>query len=487
MKPTNLLFILSDQHCARDSGFMGNDQVQTPNLDSLAAAGTTFKAAYTPCPICVPARAALATGQYVHKLGAWDNAFPFHGETTSWHSRLREEGHNVTSIGKLHFRSSNDDNGFSQEVNPLHIVEGKGDLLGCIRREAPRRDKRPGILNAGSGNSTYLDYDRQNTRQALEWLRQHQFEEKPWVLFLSYVCPHPPYISPPAEFDTYQQGVLQTPPQFRRGNWPKHPAMAEFRRFFNLEQDLGEPILRNMMAAYYGVCTFLDGQIGQVLHELDDLGLSDNTRVIYSSDHGESHGARGLYGKFTMYDEACAVPFVMSGPGIPAGRQEETPVSLLDCYPTILECAGLEQSSADKELPGESLFNILQDPPTERTVFSEYHAVGSLNAIYMIRTGRFKYVHYVGHPPQLFDMELDKLECCNVATEPSYQQVLQESAKRLNSILHPENTNERAHRDQQNRVLENGGKHELTKRGAFDNSPVPGEEPRFHKVDCRNC
>ena len=482
MKPTNLLFILSDQHCVRDTGFMGSEQVHTPHLDALAAAGTTFSAAYTPCPICVPARAALATGQYVHQLGAWDNAFPFQGEIESWHSRLREKGHNVTSIGKLHFRSPLDDNGFTEEVNPLHIVAGKGDLLGCIRRNAPRRDKRPGILNAGSGNSTYLDYDRQNTRQALEWLRQHRNAERPWVLFLSYVCPHPPYISPPAEFDLYQQGVLQNPPQATKETWPMHPALTEFRRFFHLEQDLEEPVLRNMMAAYFGVCTFLDSQVGRVLHELDDLGLSDNTRVIYSSDHGESHGARGLYGKFTMYDEACAVPFVMSGPDIPAGRIEETPISLVDCYPTILESTGVATSLDDRILPGKSLFDILMDPPSDRTVFSEYHAVGSLNAQYMIRTRRFKYVHYVGNSPQLFDMELDRLECRDVAAEPEYQQVLQESEKRLRSILNPEEVNEQAHSDQERRVTENGGSLAIVKRGAFENSPVPGEEPHFRKM-----
>ena len=462
---------------------MGHKQVHTPNLDALASAGTTFTAAYTPCPICVPARAALATGQYVHRLGAWDNSFPFHGEMESWHKRLRTNGINATSIGKLHFRSQQDDNGFTEEITPLHIVGGKGDLLGCIRKDAPTRDNRPGILNAGCGDSTYLDYDRLNTEQALNWLQQRGEDSEPWVLFLSYVCPHPPYIAPPAEFDMYQQGILTKPPQADMVAWPDHPALAEFRRVFGLSQDLGEAAMLNMMAAYFGAITFLDGQVGQVLNKLDDLGLVDRTRVIYTSDHGESHGARGLYGKFTMYDDACAVPFVMSGPDISADHRESTPISLLDCYPTILRAAGIELTQDDEQLPGNSLFRLLQNPPPDRTVFSEYHAVGSLNAHYMIRTRRFKYIHYVGNAPQLFDMELDEIECNDVASDPEYKQVLQESERRLNAILDPDEINHQAHRDQEKLVHDNGGRAAVVERGAFSNSPVPGEEPQFLKLD----
>ena len=125
-------------------------------MDRLAARGVRFTNAYTPCPICVPARASLATGQWVHQVGAWDNAAPWHGETPSWHSRLRDAGHEVTSIGKLHFRSTDDDNGFTEEILPLHVLDGKGDLIGAhprtaaqarqhagLPQERRRRDRRP--------------------------------------------------------------------------------------------------------------------------------------------------------------------------------------------------------------------------------------------------------------------------------------------------------------------------------------------------------
>ena len=196
MKQTNLLFILSDQHSRDCLGCYGHSMVQTPHLDRLAERGTLFRNAYTNCPICVPERASLATGRYVHEIGFWDNGIPYDGSVKSWGHRLKESGYRVDSIGKLHFRSGDDDNGFTEEHDPLHVVEGIGDLLGCIRENAPFRKKRDGILEAGPGDSTYLQYDERNAATAWRWLREHAEDEKQWALFLSFACPHPPYIAP---------------------------------------------------------------------------------------------------------------------------------------------------------------------------------------------------------------------------------------------------------------------------------------------------
>ena len=138
----NLLFILSDGHSPKALGCAGHPFVRTPNLDALAARGTRFAAAYTPSPICVPARAALATGRTLHAMGRYhDNADPYDGELRSWHRALREAGHEVVSIGKLHFRGlPGDDHGFTEERIPMNVVDGKGDLLALIRDEtAPPR------------------------------------------------------------------------------------------------------------------------------------------------------------------------------------------------------------------------------------------------------------------------------------------------------------------------------------------------------------
>ena len=184
MRPTNVLFILSDEHQRDIAGCYGNNVVHTPNIDRLAGEGVRFKNAYTPCPICVPARAALATGRWVHQTGSWDNAFPYHGQIPSWHHRLRNAGHRVNLIGKLHFRSTADDNGFTEEILPLHVLNGVGDLLGMIRNPpAPRGGMKSLAGEAGAGHSSYNDYDNNIATQACRWLEKKAREnpDKPCI------------------------------------------------------------------------------------------------------------------------------------------------------------------------------------------------------------------------------------------------------------------------------------------------------------------
>ena len=141
-KPMNLLFIFSDQHSREKIGCYGNDHILTPNIDRLAREGVRFDSAYTNCPICVPARASLATGRYVHDLRLWDNASPYIGGEQSWGHVLVRAGHKVTTVGKLHYRNTEDDTGFPDQRLPLHVRDGIGDLYGSIRRPAARK---PGL------------------------------------------------------------------------------------------------------------------------------------------------------------------------------------------------------------------------------------------------------------------------------------------------------------------------------------------------------
>ena len=477
MNPTNLLFILSDQHTRDITGCYGHPVVRTPNIDRLAERGTRFTSACTSCPICVPARASLATGQYVHQIGNWDNAFPYDGSIPGWGHRLKQQGFKVDAIGKLHFRSSEDDNGFEQEIDPLHVVNGVGDILSCIRDNPPFRNKRVGILNAGPGDSTYLRYDISNADRACRWLAEHKNDRKPWVLFLSFVCPHPPYISPPDLYHSYPPDQLPLPAQWQPDAWPDHPAIHYFRRFFHFDQPFTETELRNLTAAYYGVCTHLDRQIGRVLNTLAEHNLDNTTRILYTSDHGESLGARGLFGKFTMYEEAASIPLILAGPDVPQGHVVNTPVSLVDCFPTVLE--SVTGKSEDHNLPGSSLWQIAQQPDTDRTVFSEYHAVGSQNAIYMLRNRACKYIYYVNNPHQLFNLETDPDETNDLSTSPDHQATLRHFDRQLRDLLNPEATDARAKASQQARIEAFGGEEAVRNRGAFDNSPVPGEVPAF--------
>ncbi len=180
-----------------------------------------------------------------------------------------------------------------------------------------------------------------------------------------------------------------------------------------------------------------------------------------------------------MYEEAVGVPLILNGPGIPAGRRVRTPVSLVDAYPTIIEAVGEQPTREELELPGTSLLHLLENDDGERSVFSEYHAVGSLTGVFMVRFGRYKYVHYEGYRPQLFDLEYDPLETRDLVLEPGHEAITAEGEKRLRAICNPSEVSKRAFRDQNRRIAELGGAKAVLERGSYPYTPAPGEAPRF--------
>ncbi len=482
MQPRNLLFIMSDQHRRDAMGCAGHPLVQTPHLDALAARGTRFTNASSPSPICVPARACLATGQHVHRTRHWDNAFPYDGEIRSWGHRLIAEGHRCESIGKLHYRSEEDDDGFSRHHLPLNVAEGVGDLLGAIRADAPQRPgARRGIIEAGSGTSSYLEFDEQIAAEAEGWLQQaaEQPDEQPWMLFVSFVCPHPPYVAPPELFDLYPLDRIPLPAQSSPSERPRHPALEELRRVFDWQEPFSETEIRRLIAAYYGCCTHLDRQIGRVLTALSDNGLQENTRIIYTSDHGENLGEHGLFAKFTMYESSIGIPLILAGPDVPQNKVCDEPVSLVDCYPTILQSMDIPLDEDEQELPGSSLWSIAQNRTLDRPILSEYHGVGSRDGWFMLRYGQYKYIHYVGGAPQLFDLDDDPDELRDLARLADYQPILTEMEMMLREMLSPELVDARAKEDQRELVNRHGGREAVLARGTFTNSPVPGEAPEF--------
>lgn len=483
MKPQNLVIIMSDEHSRATAGCYGHDFVTTPNIDRLAAQGTLFEQAYTPCPVCVPVRAAFAVGKHNHQIGFWDNADPYDGSIPSWHHHLRDAGHEVVSIGKLHFRSPEDDNGFSREILPMHVIEGKGDLMGLVRDELPKRGMSWKMAKlAGPGESPYTLYDRQIAAEAAKWLHDEapKHRDKPWVLFVSFVTPHFPLTAPPEHFyQYYDNPKLPMPKLYGQHERPQHPFLLEYGGSFNYDDHFrGEDDVRRAIAGYYGLCSFLDEQIGKVLDAIESTGHSGDTRIAYTSDHGDNLGARGLWGKSTMYEESAGIPLIVAGEGIPAGGRNRTPVTLLDLYPFIIESTGEGGTDMiEPDHPGVSVAAIANGDRPDRTILSEYHGMGSTAAAFMIRHGRFKYVHYVAHPPQLFDLLADPDELDDLGTDPGYADIRGECEQRLRALLDPEEVDSRAKRRQATLMEMNGGRQAVIDRGDLGFSPPPGYQP----------
>ncbi|MGH2562856.1 MAG: sulfatase-like hydrolase/transferase [Thermomicrobiales bacterium] len=485
LEPKNLLFIMSDQHSPHVLGCYGNRIVQTPNIDALAATGTRFAHAYTPTPICVPARASFATGRYAHTIDAWDNAKPYIGtEAPSWGHRLTAQGHQVVTVGKLHYRQVQDPSGFPDQRLPMHVLDGIGDLYALLRGEMPvRPQSRQHVLDARAGESEYIRYDRAIAHESARFLREEATGQgKPWALFVSFVTPHFPLIAPDRFFDLYPPESLPWPIQGAPEEWPDHPAIRRHRADQTLDEPLDEAAIRNAMAAYYGMVTFLDEQIGLVLQALDDAGPRVDTRIIYTSDHGEMLGEHGLWWKSSMYEASVSVPLILAGPDVPVAHVVTTNTSLVDCFPTIVEGVGGDLLAEDGDLPGTSLWQLAARPDQDRTVFSEYHTVFSPSAMYMIRNGRYKYIHYVEHPPMLFDLQEDPDELTNLANDPAHATVLAARETELRAIVDPERIDRRAKNDQQRRLDAAGGAAAVMAGGvkipytpaprAFDPAPV---------------
>lgn len=471
---TNVLFIMADEHQAAALSALGHPVAKTPNLDRLVARGALFENAYTPSPICVPARAAVATGRYVHKTRYWDNAHAYDGRVAGWGHVLQSGGVPVTSIGKLHYRSEADPTGFDDQILPLHIAGGIGQVWGSVRNPLPTTLKATGMLGPiGAGMAKHNSYDIRVADAAADWIGADARKKDPWCAFVSFVAPHFPLTVPEEYLSRYPKAQMPMPAVRTGSDYQPHPWVTRMNDIEDSDAELGTDENRQAaIAAYYALCEFVDAQIGKVLEALETSGQVQNTLVIYTSDHGETLGMRGRWGKSVLYREATQVPLILAGPDVAKGARVQTPVSLLDIAPTI---TGTFDLPSDPEWPGKSLVKIAARPDDpDRIVFSEYHAANSASGGFMVVNARWKYHAYVGYAPELFDLEADPLETRNLADDPAFaaQQSAMESV--LHSICDPVATDACAKADQDMLVARYGGPAAAFNTGPSGTTPVPG-------------
>ena len=501
MKKPNILVICSDQHHAKMSGYAGHPVVKTPNLDRLAAEGTAFENAYCNSPVCTPSRMSFITGKYVHQIGSWFMGIPLDAKEMTWPRRLKNAGIPATMLGKMDFCGAYQSGGFSD----YKIIERR-QAWDTYPRNTPfedrlsnfvRKDKLEHILHAGvrqdrvtdgaDGHNDALgfyDHDRHVTDWAVNYLREKNGKSEPWALYVGLLYPHWPYCVPKEYFDRYYPDV-DLPKDARFPNPDLHPEVRHFQDCMGF-RDMTEERLRRVIAAYYGMITCLDDNIGRILNELNAQGLADDTYVIYTTDHGEALGTHGLFYKQTAYEGSVGVPLLMKGPGIPAGKRAQTPVSLVDMYPTVLDMAGLE---AEADRPGHSWLPIAKGmQPGAPDVFSEYHGNFFRQDWYMLRNARYKYVHYENCRPSLFDLETDPDELFDLALkeDDETRQLLQKFRAALAEIVDTKAISTWAKRDlgligpdgeDYTKTLTAGMLQEGRRQGRFP--PEPGYVPDF--------
>jgi len=466
----NIVFICSDQHHPRLSGFRGAPFIVTPNLDQLASEGTYFSNTYCTSPICSPSRYSLMTGKYVHQTRTWMIGVPISRGEQTWVRHLTELGYETSSYGKMDFCGEYQNPGFQEFVtylerrslNPYPRKEPLPQRLKGYRRPGKRsliessHVTEDGIHTLVEENGKHYveefhfrdqrmlgfgPHDRQVTDRGLARIREagRANGSKPFALYLGYLQPHWPFVAPRELFESYYPDRISWPHDALFPNNKLHPALREFQQVMCLD-GLGREDLRRTIALYYGMVTYLDRMIGEIIEELKRQGLYDNTYIIYTSDHGESLGEHGLFYKECSYESSVGVPLIVKGPEIPPAGRIELPVSLVDIYPTILQMAHL---APEPDRPGHSLIpmanGITEGYPEH--VFAEFHANMIRPSWYMIRDQRYKYTYYTNRfDPSLFDLKEDPLEQHDLSRDLGQSSRLEEYRARLNSICDPEKT-----------------------------------------------
>ncbi len=467
--PPNVLLIVSDQHNPDIAGYAGNPHVETPNLDRIARRGTNFRNACCNCPVCGPSRMSYMTGKYVHQIQTWWNRVPLDPTEMTWARKLDQNGIESTLLGKIDAPGEYENPGFSRYKLSMRRPEfdsyPRREPMAKMTAGATRDRSRHYLENAGSFDpettkNTGHGYHKNHglyfqDKKVLDWTREFIREKgvsestDPWVAHVGFEYPHWPYVCSDRFFEMYYPDNVQLP---HRAAFPENeklpPALKEWQRW-NDFGDVPEETLRRTLAAYYGMVTCMDEMIGEIIEELETQGLFENTIIIYTSDHGESLGEHGLFFKHSPAAAAVGVPLIMSGPGVPSGGEIRSPVSLVDLYPTILQCYGLE---VEADRPGENLMNAASGSSgrkdgVEDSVFAEWHGPGFEGAWYMLMNDAYKYTWFESFPPTLYNIADDPHEDHNLGQKPEYAEVLNDFEGELRSRINPEEVSRKAKRD----------------------------------------
>jgi iduronate 2-sulfatase len=428
----NVLFIVSDD--LNDVLGCYGGPALTPHLDKLAARGTLFEHAYCQVPWCSPSRSSFLTGRKpdvvkVHILPTAANPQSPHfrdavPHTVTLPQLYRRNSALSARIGKLYHYGVPDEIGtggfddrFSWDfaVNPrgldreVHsdittLVPGKfGGTLSWLSIESEDEDHTDGIV----------------ATESIEMLERFAKRKERFFLGTGFFRPHTPFVAPKKWFDLYPLNEIELP-DLSESDQTRTPARAYKHYATKQQAGMTDSQRREVIQAYLATVSFLDAQVGRVIEALNRLDLSDDTIIVFTSDHGYLLGDHGLWQKNILFERALRVPLIIAGADIPAGQRAAGPVGLIDLYPTLASLTGLP---APEYLDGKDLSPMLRDPGAKvnEAVFSQYQDG------YSVRTSRWRYTEWNQgkDAATLFDMLNDPAETNNLADDPEKNTVLQ--------------------------------------------------------------
>ncbi len=422
----NVLLVLTDQQRHDTLGCRGLTPCRTPALDALAESGISFDNAFTPAPLCVPARAALFTGLYPSQNDMMSNETG-HLLSCAMLDAFRGAGYQVGYAGKWHLGESNIGNftdrhgADSTRVYTEWCLE-QGLTDGWMFNDPKTRTARTPSMSVPGAHRQELPVDKTNeawiTDFAIDLLRTRD-PEKPFFQVVSYNGPHPPFMIPEPYFSMYDPAEAVRPGNFgpQPGEHPVH--RASYWRQLYLDQGDSFDCWRASHAVYWGFCTMIDDFVAKVLAALDDEGLRDSTIIVFASDHGEHLGAHGLWQKMSPFDESVRVPLILSLPDGRAGLKATSQASLIDIAPTLAALCDVPGGRWE----GRDLLAGRLDQSEAPPVHAMHKPLGDwMHATdwRLIRWDGYKYTWHRGMEIELFDIRNDPGECVNLASDPGH-------------------------------------------------------------------
>jgi arylsulfatase K len=382
----------------------------TPNIDALAARGTRFANAYSTNPICCPSRANMLSGTYTHECESWNN---FKGlETGMWtYDRALRKTHAIKLLGK-----------HGDHVTGHHSVMNRvADMLEPLNtaaRPVMDADAAQDIRVFPNSDRRCHEHDWRMFDSAAEFLRERSAttdaDAKPFFICLNPGLVHAAFHTNEHWLETIPEELVDVPAK----DDTNHPANVYQLKAKAWRNGLDDETVRRVRRIYFAMCAEADAMVGELLAALEECGLSDDTTVIFSGDHGELALEHQQYYKMSHFEGSARVPMIMAGPGIKEGQVIDTPVSLIDIAPTILELGGLP---ARENLSGESLLPVARGETDKLRgwALSMYSGLTSNTISHMLRQGDYKLIVYEGYPTRLFNLADDPGELRDlVDTEP---------------------------------------------------------------------
>ena len=420
----NVLIVMYDQLTPGALGCYGNPTTKAPYIDRLAAEGVVFDAAYTNSPLCTPARYCMMTGQLPSATRGYDNAAYLASTVPTFAHYARAAGYRTVLSGKMHFVGPDQLHGF-EERRTTDIYPADFGWTPDWRAPDERIDwwyhNMESVTGAGVAEVTnQLLFDDEVGHHAVRALHDlaRSDDDRPFLLVASFTHPHDPYVARREYWDRYD-GVDIPMPTVSADDVDADPHTLRLREACAMDRTtITDDDVRTARRAYMANISYVDDWTGRLVSTLDSLGLTNDTVVVLLADHGDMLGERGLWYKMNFFEGASRVPLVVHAPGRFAPRRVDTPVSLVDVLPTILELAGGSPVDAVEPLAGQSLVPLCEGNAEARTVVGEYMAEGSCAPIVMIRRGDLKFVHCPADPDQLYDLAADPHERVNLATHP---------------------------------------------------------------------